>query len=117
MYDFDSNIIFGYPIKNRQAKPLTEAWETSQSRRTQHGHPTKHFVLDNEISAELKAAVKEYNFTFKLTPPHMYRRNAAERAIRTYKNQLMAGLASCHPDFPMIEWDRPIPQANITFVR
>ena len=106
MYDFDSNAIFGLPIKNRQAKTLATAWETLHQRLTIHGHPTKHFVLDNEIGAELKGALKKYNFSFELTPPHMHRRNAAERAIRTYKNHFMAGLASCHPNFPLTEWDK-----------
>ena len=44
----------------------------------------------------------------------MHRRNAAERAIRTYKNHLLAGIATCHPDFPLTEWDRLIDQCNIT---
>ena len=44
----------------------------------------------------------------------MHRRNAAERAIRTYKNHLLAGLATCHPEFPLTEWDRLIDQCNIT---
>ena len=38
----------------------------------------------------------------------------AERAIQTYKNHFKAGLATLDPDFPLAEWDRLIPQANIT---
>ena len=84
LYDFDSNAIFALPIKNRQAKTLTTAWETLYQRLTNTGHKTKHFILDNEISGELKKAFNKYNVSFELTPPHMHRRNAAERAIRTY---------------------------------
>ena len=50
----------------------------------------------------------------QLTPPHMHRINTPERAIRTYKNHLLAGIATCDPDFPITEWDRLIPAANIT---
>jgi hypothetical protein len=44
----------------------------------------------------------------------MHRRNAAERAIRTYKNHFVAGLSTCDPTFPMHLWCRLIAQANIT---
>ena len=44
----------------------------------------------------------------------MHRTNAAERAIRTFKNHLIAGLATCHPDFPLGEWDRLLEQCEIT---
>jgi len=47
-------------------------------------------------------------------PTHIHRRNAAERAIQTFKNHFLAGLASCNPKFPLREWDRLIPQAVIT---
>lgn len=44
----------------------------------------------------------------------MHRRNAAERAIRTNKNHLLARLATCYPEFPLTEWDHLIEQCNIT---
>jgi hypothetical protein len=47
-------------------------------------------------------------------PPHCYRRNATERAIRTYKEYFVAGLSSVDPSFPMHLWDRLLPQAEIT---
>ena len=49
---------------------------------------------------------------FQLAPPHIHRRNAAERAIRTFKDHFLAGLASLDPTFPMYLWDRLISQAN-----
>ena len=33
--------------------------------------------------------------TFELVPPNQHRRNTAERAIRTFKNHLLSGLATC----------------------
>ena len=44
----------------------------------------------------------------------MHRINAAERAIRTYKNHLLAGIATCDPNYPITEWDRLLTQCNIT---
>ena len=47
-------------------------------------------------------------------PPHIHRRNAAERAIQTFKNHLLSGLATCNSKFPISEWDRLLPQAELT---
>ena len=114
MYDYDSNAILCAPLKNRQAKTITEAWTYLHDKLTKHGHETKNFILDNECSNDLKMALKKNNKTYELTPPNMHRRNAAERAIRTFKNHCMAGFASCDPAFPLSEWDRLLVQAEIT---
>jgi hypothetical protein len=55
------------------------------------------------------------NIAYQLVPPHWHRRNAAERAIRTFKEHFVAGLSSVDPSFPMHLWDRLLPQAEITF--
>ena len=110
MYDFDSNAISARPLKNRQAKTILDAWEILHTELTKHGHPTKNFVLDNECSIELKAALRKNNRNFELTPPNVHRRNAAERATRTLKNHFLAGLATCDPELPICEWDRLLPQ-------
>ena len=44
----------------------------------------------------------------------MKRRNIAERAIQTWKDHFLAGLATLPKDFPITEFDRLIPQANLT---
>jgi hypothetical protein len=41
-------------------------------------------------------------------------RNAAERAIQTFKEHFVAGLSSVDPNFPLHLWDRLLPQAEIT---
>ena len=114
MYDHDSNAILVEALKNRQAKTLADAWKKLNDRLTQHGHVTKNFVLDNECSAELKTALRKHNKQYELTPPNVHRRNAAERAIRTFKNHLMAGFATCDKEFPVAEWDRLLVQAELT---
>jgi hypothetical protein len=50
---------------------------------------------------------------FQLVPPGIHRGNAAERAIRTFKNHLIAGLCSVDKNFPIHLWDRLLPQAEI----
>ena len=44
----------------------------------------------------------------------MHRRNAAERAIRTFKNHFIAGLCAVNPAFPLHLWDRLLDQAECT---
>ena len=46
--------------------------------------------------------------------PNQHRRNAAERAICTFKNHLLSGLATCDPDFPLREWDQLLFKAELT---
>ena len=72
MYDFDSNLIQGEAIKNRQAKTLVDAWKKLHTNLTRHGHPTRHFILDNECSNDLKAALTKHNKSYELTPPNMH---------------------------------------------
>jgi hypothetical protein len=45
---------------------------------------------------------------------HTYRRNAAERAIRSFKDNLISGMCSTDKAFPMHMWDILLPQAVIT---
>ena len=52
--------------------------------------------------------------TFQLVPPHVHRQNAAERAIRTFKNHFLAILATADPQLPASEWDRLLPQSELT---
>ena len=65
-------------------------------------------------SADLKAALKDENCTFQLVPPHVHRRNAAERAISTFKNHFLSILSAVNPSFPISAWDYLVPQAELT---
>ena len=86
LYDYDSNAILARPFKTRQAKEVVETWEKLYKDLTKNGHNTKCFFLDNECSAEMKAALQKYYLKYQLVPPDIHRRNAAERAVRKFKN-------------------------------
>ena len=70
--------------------------------------------MDNECSDELKSAIHKTDIKLQLVPPHIHRANTAERVIQTWKQHFKSGLASIDPNFPLREWDRLIPQAEIT---
>jgi hypothetical protein len=61
--------------------------------------PTLH-IMDNESSAAFQRAVAANNCKLQLVPPHVHRRNAAERTIRTFKDHFLAILAGTAASFP-----------------
>ena len=114
LHEYDSNAILSKPLKTRQAMDITTAWTALHHKLRSNGFsPTLH-ILDNECSHVMKQAFTKHSVNFQLVPPHVHRRNAAERAIQTWKNHFSAGLATCDPKFPLAEWDRLMPQADLT---
>ena len=84
LYDYDSNCILTEPIRNRTAIELLRAYSKVQTLLKQCGFTPKLQRLDNEASTILKDYMHEQQIDFQLVPPHMHRRNAAERAIPTH---------------------------------
>eukprot|EP00978_Attheya_sp_CCMP212_P006539 scaffold15131_cov65-Attheya_sp.AAC.1 len=101
-------------MPSRAAKSIVTAYSTAHAIFVKAGLRPQLQRLDNEASAILQQSMTEQNIDFQLAPPHLHRRNAAERAIHTFKNHFIAGLCSTDPLFPLHLWDRLIPQALIT---
>ena len=79
LYDFDSNAILVAPLKSRQAHEITQKWKELHGKLTKHGHVTKNYIMDNECSADLKAALTKAKLDYELAPPHMPRNALFER--------------------------------------
>lgn len=58
--------------------------------------------------------MEKNNIIEEIVPPYNHRRNAAERAIRTFTNHLIAGLSTAYEDFPVFLLEEILEQANIT---
>jgi hypothetical protein len=114
VYDYDSNSILHFALRNKTGAEIKRGWVKIHERLAKGGNQPKMYILDNEASADLKKGLNKYDLTYQLVPPHVHCRNAAERAIRTYKNNLIACLATCDPDFPVSEWDRILFQVELT---
>jgi hypothetical protein len=71
-------------------------------------------IMDNEASTAVKRQIVTSGATYQLVEPHNHCVNAAERAIRTWKNHFIACLCSTDPSFPVRLWDKLIPQAELT---
>jgi hypothetical protein len=114
LYDYDSNAILAQPIKDRTAPELLKAFQFMEQELVARGLKPKLMKLDNEASKLLKAYLHQQDTTFQLVPSYSHRRNSAERAIRSFKDHLIAGLCSTDESFPMHLWDRLLPQAVMT---
>jgi hypothetical protein len=113
-YIYDCHYIKVVPMKSRFASEWVRAYDSIHQELTVKGFKPKLQTLDNEASTALKNFFTVNNIAYQLVPPHCHRRNAAERAIGTFKEHFVAGLSSVDPYLSMHLWDRLLPQAEIT---
>ena len=115
MVEIDSNAILVEPMTSRKDAEMIRAYDALITRLRRAGSaPIKH-VLDNEISENMKAHIRDTcKMQIELVPPGCHRRNAAEVAIRNFKAHFLSVLAGVADDFPMSLWDRLLPQTEIT---
>ncbi|KAI2511195.1 hypothetical protein MHU86_3160 [Fragilaria crotonensis] len=114
LYEYDSNSILVEPMLNRTGACILRAFKVLRARLVAAGLRPHLQRLDNECSAALKTFLRDKAIDFQLVPPGLHRRNAAECAIRTFKNHFIAGLCSVNKDFPLHLWDHLLPQAETT---
>jgi hypothetical protein len=114
VYDYDSNAILAEPITSRTENELVRAYTKLHTTLTDRGLKPILQKLDNEAPGKLKAFMRQQAVTFQLVPPHLHRRNAAEKAISTWKDHFIATLSSTDPCFPLHLWCRLIDQATTT---
>jgi hypothetical protein len=91
-------------------KAYKEVYEYLESK----GFKPRFNVSDNECSKTIKRYIREQNATIQLVEPDNHKVNAAERAIQTFKNHFIAGLATVDKNFPLQLWDELIPQCQDT---
>jgi hypothetical protein len=113
-YIYDRNYDKVIPMRSRSASEWAKSYDSVHQELTVKGFKPKLQTLDNEASAALKNFFTVNDIAYQLVPPHCHRRNAAERAIMTFKEHFVASLSSVDPSFPMHLWDRLLPQAEIT---
>jgi hypothetical protein len=92
-YVYDCNYVKVIPMKSRYASEWLKAYDTIHQELTVKGFKPKLQTLDNEASAALKNFFTVNDIAYQLVTPHCHRRNAAERAIRTFKEQFVAGIS------------------------
>ena len=110
MYDFDSNNILGKPIKSREKSELVRGFEMCYKELKEANITPILHRLDNEISADLIAAITAKNMKYQTVTAYDHRQNLAERAIQTYKSFLISNLNGTDRDFPAYLWCRLLEQ-------
>jgi hypothetical protein len=110
-YVYDCNYVTVVPMKYRSASESVKACDHIHQDLTAKGFKPKLQALENEASAALKNFFTSNDVDYKLVPPHCHHHNAAERAIRNFKEHFVAGLSSFDPTFPLHLCDRLLPQA------
>jgi hypothetical protein len=113
-YSYDANYIRPIAKKSKSGAEWVRAFGVLFDEMTEKGFKSKLQNMDNEASAALKIYFMEKEMSYQLVPPHCHRTNAAERAIRTFKEHFKAGLATVNSDLTAHLWDRILPQAEIT---
>jgi hypothetical protein len=113
-YVYDCNYVNVISMKSRSTSEWIKAYDTVHQELTVKGFTPKLQTLDNEASTALKNFFTVNDMDYQLVPPHCHRRNSAERAIWTSKENFVTGLSSVDPAFPLHLWDRLLLQAEIT---
>jgi hypothetical protein len=91
-YSYECNYVKALPMKSSASKWL-KSYEHINQELASRGFKPKLQTLDNEAPSALKSFFNENNVEYQLVPPHCHRRNAAERAIWTFKEHSISGLA------------------------
>ena len=114
LYSYGTNTILVKLLKNRTAQELLKAYSKIITYLSDRGYkPNMHF-LDNEAPDILQRYNIQQKIKYQLLPPNSHCRNAAEQAIRTWKNRFISGLCAVNPNFPLHLWDRLMPQSVMT---
>jgi hypothetical protein len=114
LYAYDSNSVLSAPMKNRGDKDMLRAFDLLIQYLIIRGLKPSLQLLDNAESLALRNYLTKQGIDYQLAPPHIHRRNNAERAIQTFKNHFISGLCSVDPNFTLMLWEKLLPKATIT---
>jgi len=92
LYDHDSNAILAAPIKSTKGEDMVKTFDACYQQLKNTGVTPILQYLDNEVSNELIATIKDKQLQFQLASPHDYHLNPAEREIQTFKNHFIANI-------------------------
>ena len=106
LYHYELNAILATPIDGMDDVTIFNAYKTQFDMLEAKGFKIKLNVMDNQATKYIIKYLHEKNSKVQLVEPGNKRLNAAERAIQTWKNALIAALATTDRDFPIQLWDR-----------
>ena len=114
-YHVDTNVMLVELFASRHNRHRLSAANRIMANLTKRGHGVDLQILDNECSAAYKLQIEEkWEAKIQLFPPDVYRRNIAERSIRTFKAHFLSILAGVSDTFPNFLRDCLLPQTELT---
>ena len=102
VYDWTSNAILATPIENTKDETMVRIFKEQIDYLTKRGFKPTFNIIDNVASKAIRKFLEEEKIGVQLVEPHNHRVNAAERAIQTFKNLFISGLAACDGNFPTV---------------
>ena len=115
IYVYDANAILVRPMKNREKETMVNTFTEIYNFLKRRKLAPKLHVMDNECSKLLMNYIEDNNQTkIQFVEAHNHQINAAERAIRTFKDHFIAGLCTAHPQFPLQLWCELLPHAELS---
>jgi hypothetical protein len=103
-YIFDANAIQFVPIKNWSKEEFLCAHREIYQWLTQCSFKPLLQKLDNKTSKEFKTFVATEQTCIQYTSPDIHCTKPAKRAILTWKNHFLAGMAGLPKSFPIANW-------------
>ena len=100
IYRYDSSTIHPIAMPFRTKKSQVAAYKTDITLLKQKGFSPKLATLDNETSDLLLQSLENNDIAIHLVPPHIHRRNAAERALYAFKSHFVAIICGTDLKFP-----------------
>ena len=112
VYYWTTNAILATPVKNISEETIVSCFKQNIAYLTKRGFKPILNIIDNVASKAVQSYLEAENVNIQLVEPHNHRVNAAERAIQTFKNHLIVGLSTCDASFPLLLWNKIVPQAQ-----
>ena len=114
MHDYDMNDILSLALRSKSGSEQLSAITRPHGQLSDQGQDTCLHILDNEAPLCVTSYLNTKRITYQLVPLNVHRRNAAERAISTWKYPFVAVLCYNNPSFPMHLCDHLLPQCDYT---
>ncbi len=105
MVQIDRITILIEPMKNRKDATMIRTYNALLLQLKQAGIVPKKYVLDNEVSENMKNHICDTcKLDMELVPPSCHRRNAAKVATCNFKAHFLSIFANVAEDFPPNLW-------------
>ena len=114
MYDYNCNTIMSTSLRSKAGLEKLSSLKKIHDNLSKQGQDTTVNFMDNEAPKCVTNYLVDSKISYQIVPPHIHRRNAAERAIITWKDHLIADICTSDPYFPMHLWDHLLPQCDMT---